>query len=237
MKPSQDMFSEIAKEIEAREKGVHHMKLNTGRRTRGLLVACVLIVLTTATCFAASQIMSYTGGGQKVFDNYPSEKQMAKTAGFLPKYIEEFRNGYVFADAGIGSFDGLDADGKSVETIKNTSFGYEKAGKKAFLNVDESVSAGTHNDGKQVQISANIMGNYMEYMNKIMPADYVMTEQDLADEANGTYVFSFSDGKAAIQHVQCVSWIDSGMQYSISCYDDGLTKDDLVEMAREIIKK
>lgn len=235
IKPSEDLFVRINNKIESENEGRYRMGMK--KRTRGLLVVCALIVLTTATCFAATKIMYYEGGSTTAFETYPSEKAMEKKAGFLPKYIEKFENGYEFVNAGIGEFSAMDAENQDAETIKQVTISYENNKAMVHLNISEKVSSYAEESGQPVDINKKTKGFYTEYMNKCVPGDYVMTEQDKLDEANGTYIFSFGSSEIEINHVQNISWVDGGMAYSLGCYDDSLTKEEMVAMAAELMEK
>lgn len=69
------------------------MKINRSKKIRTVLIACILLILTTATCFAAAKFILYT--------SLPSSKSVSNEIGFNPKYIKEFKNGYVFLEGGI----------------------------------------------------------------------------------------------------------------------------------------
>ena len=97
-----------------------------------------------------------------------------KATGFSPKYVEEFKNGYQFKIAFVGELEGNDAQKNSVTMIKTVDFTYQKE------------------DAEITTLRGQIV-YYYDYLNKLKPVDYVMTEQDKIDEANGTYVFSFGE--------------------------------------------
>lgn len=91
--PSKDMFTKITKKIELETKGENYMKINKSKKIKTVLVACAILILTTATCFAAAKFILYT--------SLPSSKSVANEIGFNPKYIKEFKNGYVFLEGGV----------------------------------------------------------------------------------------------------------------------------------------
>ncbi len=91
--PSKDMFTEITKKIELETRGENYMKINKSKKIKTVLIACAILILTTATCFAAARFILYT--------SLPSSKSVASEVGFNPKYIKEFKNGYEFLEGGV----------------------------------------------------------------------------------------------------------------------------------------
>ncbi|WP_283409984.1 hypothetical protein [Anoxynatronum buryatiense] len=217
--------------------------MKSAKRTKKILVAFILAVLTTATCFAASQIISITsvpGYAFNKFESYPSDKQMQKAAEFLPKYVEQFENGYAFEEAFVGKLEGKDEGKNQVAMIKSAEFTYMKGDSELYLYVMEKPQNSTEFpplEGEEIALTDAQTVFYDDYLNKFKPGDYVMTEQDKIDEANGTYVFSFGEDFDFIKHIQMIEWEEDGIRYSLNCLDEKLTKEALLEMAEEIIKK
>ena len=235
--PSENMFEEINKNINIRSKEGYYMR--NPKRIRGIMIACILIAVTTVTCFAASQIVSITGYAENNFESYPSHKQMKKVAGFLPKYEEEFENGYRFKEAFVGELEGKNAGEGPTTMIKCADFTYTTGDAKLYLYTMEEPKNSVKFpvlQGDKVTLTDEQTVFYYDYLNKLKPVDYVMTKQDKIDEANGTYVFSFGEDYDCIKHIQMVDWQEDGIRYSLNCLDDKLTKDELLKMVEEIIK-
>lgn len=235
--PSEDMFRRIEQKIS--EEGNCNMKTGTIKRSKLLLAACLVLVFTTVTCFAASKIASYTVvGTNDTFKTYPAEEQVKEKAGFLPKYLESFSNGYQFKNAGVGETTAMDEEGNKIGTVPMISFTYKNGDSIVSLNVDNSGQTDMDEDpNASVIMAGNTKIHYSEYMNKILPPDYEMTEQDKKDEAEGTYVFSYGSEKVEISHIQSLVWVENGMTYYLGCFDDGVDQKELIEMAKEIMNK
>lgn len=237
--PSNDMFTKINEKIESENKGRYDMRFGKAKRTRGILVACMLLVLTTVACFAATKIVDYSGSLDNKFETYPSERQMEKVAGFVPKTIEEFNNGYKFEVGFAGTYEGKDIEKNTAVMLKSADFTYLKGDAELYLYIMEKPEGVEFDNGLEAGESLAISGkdvNYYDYLNKLKPSDYVMTEQDKIDEANGTYIFSFGEDCDEIKHIQMLGWEEDGISYSLECYDDKLTKDELLQMVTEIIE-
>lgn len=236
--PSEKMFDEIKMKIRMEREGEKVMKIKSVKKSRGLLAACLLLALTTVTCFAAIHISSYEGHSQNIFSKYPDQKAMEKAAGFSPKYIEGFANGYEFKMAGTGETTANDEAGNAVATVKTANVTYSKGGSLVSLIVQDGVlEEGEDEFGVPVTLAGNVKGQYSEYQNKVVPPDYQMTEDDKKAEKEGKYIFSFGSEKVEINHVQSITWTENGQSYYIGCYDDGVDKEGLIEMANELIMK
>lgn len=236
--PSENMLHNIQKQI-IDQKGDNSMKMKSSKHSRGIMVACAILVLTTATCFAASKISSLSGSVDKKLDTFPSAKQMQATAGFTPKYVEEFSNGYKFEVVFAGTLDGNDADENKVTEIKTAEFNYEKDGDELYVETMLKPKNAFIPDmeGEVITLSNGQNVFYHDWTQKFKPADYVMTEQDKIDQANGTYEFSFGEDLDFMQHCQVVQWEENDIRYSVFCYDDKLTKEDMVKISEEVTNK
>nr|WP_315023700.1 hypothetical protein [uncultured Aminipila sp.] len=165
---------------------------------------------------------------------------MEKVAGFVPKYIKEFKNGYKFKVGFVGEYEGKNVDKNTTVMLKSADFTYLKGEAELYLYIMEKPEGVEFDngleEGEKIAVSGENNVYYYDYLNKLKPADYVMTEQDKIDEANGTYVFSFGEDYDCIKHIQMLGWEEDGISYSLECYDDKLTKEELLQMVEEIIE-
>ena len=112
---------------------------------------------------------------------------------------------------------------------------YEKDGDKVMLSAD--TYADSHKDQGNSEISDynGISISYISYTNKIVPADYQQTEQDMKDEESGRYVFSYGSDKVEISQVQGVEWEQDGIYYNITAIDSTLDNKDLLIWLRKLL--
>ena len=76
---------------------------------------------------------------------------------------------------------------------------------------------------------------YHSYRNKIVPADYQLTEADKLAEEQGELVFSYGSDSVQVMEIKSLHWLDGDMDTMLMQMDGELTAEDLVEMAREIL--
>ncbi|MEA5085144.1 MAG: hypothetical protein VB018_13500 [Lachnospiraceae bacterium] len=215
-----------------------NMNLKSMKKTRGILVACMLLAFTTITCFAAVKIVSYTSHSTNgTFAEFPSEKEVKKEAGFVPKYVNEMSGGYKFYKGGVGETNAETEDGSVAMTLKTANFTYKNGDSTVSLLVEDGVLPKTEEVGETVKITSDVEGRYYSNAFKFVPADYVMTEQDKADGESGKYIFSYGSEKVEINHVQQIVWEDNGMSYTLINSDDKVDKTVLADMAAEIVNK
>ncbi|MFV0518121.1 MAG: hypothetical protein ACK5MV_12055 [Aminipila sp.] len=232
--PSENMLYEIKSNLNKERKFI--MNTNKAKKTRGTLVACIILILTTVTCFAAVKIASYEGYSRNIFSEFPSEKELVKEAGFLPNYCEEFSNGYIFKSGSVGEMSAKDENGNSIKTTDTASFEYENKDLSICLTIENATGLMSDEEsGEKLEIKDGIQGVYSEYMNKSVPGDYELTEQDKKDQADGKYIFSFGSDEIKVEHIQSITWEYNGMTYNLGCYDDGLNKEEMLEMVKEVV--
>ncbi len=236
--PSEDMFQHINNKIKSENMEVKNMNLKPIKKTRGILVACMLLAFTTITCFAAVKIVSYTSHStNNTFAEFPSENEVKKEAGFVPKYISEFAEGYEFYKGGVGETKAETEDGSAAMTLKTANFTYKNGDSTVSLLVQDGVLPADEDGGETIKITSDVEGRYYSEMYKFVPADYVMTEQDKADEESGKYIFSYGSEKVEINHMQQILWEDNGMSYALINSDEKVDKTILSNMAAEIVNK
>lgn len=209
------------------------MKINRCKKTRGILVACMLLVLTTVTCFAATHYIVYNG--------IPTKENVKEQAGLSPKYVEEFQNGYSYLTGGIDKDMDL-SDGSNVLDIRyikdDTIVHYHAV--KAIKGETSLEDINPHNGEikEDISITSEIPGICIESKAKIVPMDYEMTEQDKKDEKSSLYVFI----NKPVEEVNVVDsysimWEDDGILYRLAEYDGMLDKSEMIDMAKEIVVK
>lgn len=236
--PSEDMFLKIKREIKSKNLGVNYMSMKANKKSRGILIACLILVFTTVTCFAAVKIVGYTGHStNNTFTTFPSEQEVKKEAGFIPNYLAELTGDYEFYKGGVGEVTADGEDGSKVMTVKTINFTYKNGDSIVDLSVENGIFPDSGEDGEAVNITSDIEGKYYSETYKFVPGDYVMTEQDKADEESGKYIFSYGSDKVEINHMQQLSWEENGMSYILANSDDKVDKTTLTDMAAEIANK
>lgn len=203
-------------------------------------IALVAVMALATTAFAVGKVTSIVGHGssQATYTEIPTVEQVNKEFDFAPKIVDEFINGYTFDNGYTSNNEAFDEQGNSVTTAKELSFEYVNGTDNVSLIMMNSADSRAMYDGTELQVVDTYSDTeiaYHSYMDKFVPVDYVMTEQDKKDEASGKYVFSVGSEEVEISKVQYADWTLDGVNYSLLAMDSQLSQNDLVEMAHQII--
>lgn len=215
------------------------IKSNARSKKKISVIAAVAVLALGTTVFAASGIISKwysSSSSDPEYKSLPTAQQVKKDIGYDAVLIGEFENGYAFKDGSIVNNDLADEDGNSVEKFKSVSFDYEKNGDTVIFSQDKFNSK-IDMDGNVIKTVDGTDIYYYSYTNKIVPADYKMTDEDKKAEADGELVFSSGSSDVQISEVQSVTWVKDNIQYQLMQMDGALSQDELVEMAEEVISK
>ena len=214
-------------------------RMRRARVWRTAAIAAAVTLLLCATAFAAGIIYKTFGSSHSYVPDYkgiPSRETLREDLGFATDVVEEFSNGYRYRGGYIVRNRAYDADGNVAVRYLGLHCAYWSGDGRVDLNIDGGPdkmdeSAETAEEYKGCELK------YDAFLNKFVPPDYRLTEQDKLDEASGKYVFSYGSADVDIDAVQLVLWEDAGLNYSICAMDSELDRDALLQMAREIIDR
>ena len=237
---NRDVCSPFAVDIQAIKRNVNRT-LDSAYTERKTVImkskkktACIALAATLAlsvTAFAANGLVSNWFSSSSSFADYktlPTAQQVKKDIGYTPILIDSFANGYTFNN------NLKDENNNSIEKFKSVSFDYEKDGDIVIFAQDK------YNSQAELQGSvAKTVGDtdiyYYSYTNKVVPADYELTDADKAAEANGDLVFSYGSAEMELNEIQSATFVKDGMQYQLLQINGKLSGDELVKMAEELV--
>lgn len=202
-----------------------------------LLIAIAATLALGITAFSASRLVSSWYSSSSAAPDYkklPTAQQVTKDIGYTPVLIDTFKNGYAFKNGSIVNNSLEDESGTSVEKFKSVSFDYEKDSDTVIFAQDKFNSE-TELPGDIVKTVKDTDIYYYAYINKVVPADYKLTDADKKAEENGELVFSYGSDEIKIQKVQFVMWYKDGIQYQLLQMDGKLSANELADMAEEIV--
>lgn len=233
----------------SRIKDIVHSRIDTpyterkfsvmkSRKKFAVVIAAAMLAIG-ATVFATSGVIkswNSSSSSRPSYTSLPTAQQCIKDIGYEPVLIGSFANGYRFNDGAVVNNSLKDENNNTVESFKSVSFNYEKNGDEVNLSQDK-FNSDIELSGEVVLGIKGVNIYYSCYENKFVPPDYIMTEEDKAAEENGELVFSWGTEDVEIHTIKNVSWNDKGMQFGLMQMDGNLSKDDMIEMANEIIGK
>lgn len=212
-----------------------------------ILIAGIVCVLTTVTCVAATDLSGWYGSSSQLTETttFPDKDEVNEKVGFTPKYIKEFSNGFKFESFNNSNCEKRDESGKAIVKTKSADFDYIKDGKaeNQYLSVsaeklDEQY---IESDDRENLIKDDYKGieiEYISYKYKAVPEDYRPSEEEkeLCDRGLLQIGYGAESDEIEESNTQYVSWYEDGILYSIMNFNyDDLSKDDMINMAKEII--
>ena len=214
-------------------------QMRRARTWRTVAIAAAIMVLLCASALAA---VALSGGGTlaytSFFPNYfnvPSRQKLLEDIGIETNVLEEFSNGFRFRAGYITHFKEDGEDGDEPILYDGLHCEYRRGRERVDLTIEGGPADSSLEELEPSEVYGGYEVKYYAYLNKFVPEGYQFTEQDLADEASGKYIFSYGTSKVEIDAVQQVYWRDAGLNYSICVLNSELTEAELLQMAREVI--
>lgn len=218
------------------------------KKTKFIVIAAAAVMVIGICAAATSGTIRSISGSSSAFPTYrelPTAEQLEKNIGITPKVLPEFSNGYTFENAtkvdnriedisyGGGAVVVRLEDGREAK-YKSLSIRYKNGDNKITIDADPA-DYNMDNLSEETETYNGIAISYISFTNKFVPGNYQQTEQDIKDEAEGKYVFSYGTDDIEIHDVQGVTWIQDGIKYHINAMDSPLSEQELIDMAKEVI--
>ncbi|MBD7912490.1 MULTISPECIES: hypothetical protein [Clostridium] len=242
----ENMFFKIRNEIlkEKEDKGVFVMKHRL-LKPKTVIIAGMLIVATTVTCVAATNhfAMFSSSSRQTEVKNFPSKDKVKESAGFIPKYVEAFNNGFKFNTFNYSNNEIRDDKGAAVEKYKGADFDYTKEGSKKNQSltvyakkIDQKY---LDEDTLKNTVTVEYKGINIEYTSnqyKAVPEGYKPTDEEKELQNKGLLQIGYGSDEIEVNQNQTVTWYEDGISYCILNVDyTELSQDDMINMAKEVI--
>lgn len=224
----------LPEEKEKSDMGKTNKKISVKKT---VLIAFAAVMVLGATALAAGKVVSISSHSSAVADytKLPDQAEVKAVIGMEAKLVDTFSNGYRFQSGHIGKSQAEGENGEVLKAYKDLRFEYKKGKEEVSLHMSPLVTG----PGEVEELAGNFQGvdlYYYAYANKCVAGDYELTEQDKADIESGKYVFSYGVEEENPIQVQSLSWIEGGITYDLLVMDSELNREDLVEMAEEIIQ-
>lgn len=198
---------------------------------RTAITVCAVLAVAVTGVFAATSmagIYSHSWSNQKM-----SYAETASKVGV--KLPEMFSNGFVFQN-GYEVFSEARGDtGETESKWTDINAVYEKNGVTLSLETgapQDALIGGTVKQSREVD---GVKVSYTDDNYLSVPPDYELTEAQKEAESSGDIVVSVGSDQVEMNFFQFVSWEQDGKRHSLYGYDTGLTADELMDMAAEMI--
>ncbi len=213
-------------------------KVRRMRLKKIVALAAALALLAGITAWAAGVILRGRSSSVRSIPDYysvPSAEALMQDIGIAPNIPASFANGFAFSGGHIVENEDYDGDGSVLESYRSISCDYKKDSELVSLHVDASIAGNQMDHCETAKTYKNSEIKYSSYKNKTVPGSYQLTEQDKKDKKDGKYVFSYGSEKVETYSVQVIAWEYKGLNYSLCAMDSSITKDELADMAAELI--
>lgn len=223
----------IQKTIQETE-GRMGMKRWSGRKM--MVAAAVIAVLGAGTAVAAGKIAYLSSSIQTNQVDYASagEVKASEKLDKKAKAVDEFSNGIQFENGYYTEVSAQDESGVQVAAYPSISVSYSDG---VFLDISkpvEGVESGAYPvvmsgefDGVTVEVST------MEYL--FLPPDERPSEEDEKRQEEGTLEISYGSQEEERKTYLGASWKEDGLTYNLMTMEHGLTGEEILAMAGEII--
>jgi hypothetical protein len=238
---SRDLKSRIDEQIMAHqeeERSIYMKMKHFGIRKVAIGVAAVCMLLSGGA-FAAGHAVSLSSStyANDAYKTYGDMDKAQKELGYAVDSVETFDNGYTFENMYVSDVDGWDEDGNKAYTYKEMLINYQKDGNHSLYlaicrPVEEEQKTKTPD---ATRTCGDITLSYDMYTYKFVPADYELTEEDIANQAKDNFYISYGSDEVEITQSAGVTWTKDGVFYNLAGMDLDLTGDEMFDMAEEIL--
>lgn len=201
------------------------------------IIAVIMIAAALAcvgTAFAASAFTSWGSFPAERFDSLPAASVMEAEIGYAPVLIERFENGYSYKTGYVVDNELSAEDSGAVERFRSASLVYEREGESVWFS-QEKYPGELEIHGEVLGVFDGVEVYFFGYMNKVVPEDYEMSEEDKAAEASGELVFSWGSDSVRLIEISSVQWKIGEINYNLLQMGGPLSPEELVSMAAEAI--
>ncbi len=239
--PDEMMNKDLKRRMEEKEmKRMRTVHFNA-KKAAILAAACCLLFGTAAVASSGKITSLVSGFYHKEFKSMEQLPEAERCAGFSIKAVESFQNGYAFSDMCVHDTKGVDEEGNTLETYREISINYEKAGEDD-LTVYAVEAEHFHSNGRTPDKTVSIMGTEVKYYvdtYKYVPVDYELTAADEENLKRSDYFISEGTDQAEAEEVKhtFLNWTQGNVAYCIMDIYGVTPPEVMFGMAEELITK
>lgn len=215
---------------------------------RFIVAFCAIFCLTCMTAVATGVATGWhghniVGTDTNVYADV-ADKLLPKLE-YTPNTVEEFTNGFEFAEANLGISQATDENHNDIgREYTNFNLRYKNAATGEELNlsinnIPQTAFPEDSVDPAAKNVTTHTVGDvtvvYKEYQYKFVPPDYEITAEDQTAMDRGDLVMSYGSSEVEEKYLKGVDWYADGVHYNLFGWDLTLTADDMFAMAEEII--
>lgn len=216
------------------------MRTKRTRPRRVVVMTAICCLLLASACFAVSKIVSYESHSQATpqCTDYNDLPELLDEIDYEPIIPSDFDNGYTFKDATLGTEEGKDADGNTVDSgkILDVTYSHPKTDH-VTLSTDpvmQQTDVSTYDKTRDVD---GVTIGASTFIIKFVPSNYEKTADDIQREKNGTIQISY--GTDTIEEEVYNSAVFSKDRITYTLLTQGKkqpSQNELMDMAEEMLR-
>lgn len=194
-----------------------------------IAAAAAAACLITGTCYAAVTLHGVESHTRMEYTSFAQMEKAEEKAGFDGKFVERFENGFTFYLGGTGYTQGMDENGSGVgKEYSALTLTYKN-------EEDQLLSLTITNGDPSVDAGETFAEGYSVLNCKFVPPDYELTKEDLAKQESGELNIAYGTATVEEETVESYGWVDDGLYYVLSASDCDLGREEMENMAQEIM--
>ena len=209
-------------------------------KRKGVLAAAVMCVLMSIVAVAGGKAVAWVSGSSPNNPDISTFADMKKAEDYMGaeiQAVETFSNGLTFDRGFLETVEEWDENNQVVGTFPNVILRYKKGSQRANMSLNplgQDESSAGHAETQTIAYNGvNLTVTKDNY--KFVPVNYKVTPEEQAAMDAGQLYVSYGSDQVEETAYYCVSW-DNGLSYLLAAFsDDGLSAEDLVQMAKEIV--
>ena len=210
-------------------------RVKYGSRKLAAIVAIAALLALAGTALAAGgDWRGWLSFPAEKYDSMPSGNKLENEIDYAAVLIESFENGYDFKHGYTVDNEIIDDIGDVKDNFKSVMFEYEKDGDIVYFS-QEKTEAEIDVKGEQVDSISGTDVYYYSYVNKIVPEDYELSEEEKSARESGEIIFSWGSDEVKLTEVRSLQWEKNGINYMLLQIGGLLDCEELVGMARQIL--
>lgn len=202
-----------------------------------VVLAAAVCVLGSTAVYAAGKITGITSSSSHNNDvtDFARLPEAEKQLGVPIRTVEKFTNGFAFSLWNVGDRERMDEQNNVVSKSKFLTLIYKNAeNKDIFLSAEPVFSTEEAKNDTIYDYNGTTL-RYSTFINKAVPSDYQLTEEDKINSQRDDYSISYGTSTVEELVIQNVSWICGDTFYQLMDMNQSVDEEGLIAMAKEIV--
>lgn len=222
-----------AKVYEAIEEERNMKHKNWKKAVIAAAAICIMGSITAVALTKPKYVSSHSYTNEEV-KSYEEAKNMQAGYDAAVKSVEKFSNGYEFEWAVPKYEASHDEDHNELETWTSMSFTYGRGDDpKVSLSADR-MTWPAENADKIMTLEDGTELKFHRLNHKFVPPDYEPTEEEIKLQDEGKLNIGYGSSEVEVKVSVSVSWKQNDICYCLFSFNENMSADEMLQMAKEI---